>query len=145
MQHYHRPRAVRKLRQRFLQPLSQLAVFGRIAKGTRNRIRQFLGGPHFSTPCQVECRVRHDPIEPRAETLARIESVERLIRAQETFLNRILGVLMRHYDRPGNEIRPSLMQMHEAGEAPFIPCLGQTNEPSLLIRNTHRCGQSLTG
>src|SRR5450759_3755158 len=75
MHDYHRPCAIRKLRQRRLEPLPQLAAFRGIAESGRNRLRDLLRTSHLPAASQIERRVRDDTIEPRAESLCRIEPV----------------------------------------------------------------------
>jgi hypothetical protein len=58
------------------------------------------------------------------------------VRAQKSFLNRVLGVLMGQDDRSRHYIRTALVQSYEPGETPLVTLPGQTYELSLLIRNT---------
>lgn len=136
MQNYHCPRTVGEVRERGLEPLPELTTFRRIAKHIRNQFRELLRVPYFPPARQIERRICDDPIEPRAESLPRIEPVERLISPQESVLHGILGVLMRHDDRARHYVGPPLVQTHEPGETPLVPLPGQTYELSLLIRNT---------
>ena len=138
MHDYHRPRTIRKLLQRRLEPLSQLATFSRIAKSGRNRFGELLRMPDLPAASKIERRVRDDSIEPRSESLRRIESVQRLMRAQEPFLHRILRVLVRHDYRACYYVRAPLVKTHETRKTPLVPIPGQTYELSFLIRNT--CG-----
>lgn len=145
MHHYHRPRPRLKLRQGSLEPLFQLTALRRIVERGRNRFRELFGGTDLLAPSQIEGRIGDDPIEPRAERLSRVEPFEGLVRAQESVLNRVFSVLMRHDDRPRHYIRASLVQTHKAGKTPLVALSGQTYELSLLIRNTYGCSQLLTG
>jgi hypothetical protein len=52
---------------------------------------------------------------------------------------------VRHDDRAGHYVRPSLMQTHETRKTPLVALPGQTYELPFLIRNTCRGGQSLKG
>jgi hypothetical protein len=145
MHDYHGPRPIRKLLQRRLEPLSQLATFSRIAKSGRNRFGELLRMPDLPAASQIERRVRDDSIEPRSESLRRIEPVQRLMRAQKTFLHRILRILVRHHYRACHYVRAPLVKTHEAGKAPFVPVPGQTYELSFLIRNTYGWVRLLRG
>jgi hypothetical protein len=145
MQDYYRPRAIWKLRQRRLEPLSQLATFRWIAESGRNRVGDLLRISYLPAAGQIERRVGDDSIEPRAENLLRIEPLKRLMRAQESLLHRIFRVLVRHDDRACHYVRASLMKTYEPGKTPLVPLLGQTYELSLLIRNTYGCVQLLRG
>lgn len=138
MQHNHRPRTIRKLGKRGLEPVSQLTAFRRIPKGIRYGVGELLRVPYLSPPGQIERRVCDNPIEPRGERLCRIEPIDCLISAQEPLLHRILGILVRVDDRARYHVRPPLVQTHEPGKTPLIPLPGETYELSLLIRNT--CG-----
>jgi hypothetical protein len=136
MHHNHGPRTIRKLLQCRLEPLPQLATFSGVAKSGRDRFRQLLRISDLPAASQIERRVRDDSIEPRSESLRRIEPVQRLMRAQKTFLHRILRILMRHDNRASYYVRAPLVETHETGKAPFVPIPGQTYELSFLIRNT---------
>lgn len=138
MHDYHRPRTIRKLFQRRLEALPQLATFSGIAKSGRNRFGELLRISDLPAASQIERRIRDDPIEPRSESLRRIEPVKRLMRAQETFLHRILRILVRHDNRACYHVRAPLVKTHETGKTPFVPIPGKTYELSFLIRNT--CG-----
>jgi len=137
MQDNYRPRTIRELFQRRLEPLPQLSTLRRIAEGGRNRFGNFLRISNLSPAGQIERRIRDDSIEPRAESLSRVEAVDRLIRPQESLLHRILRVLVRHYDRPGHYIRAPLMKTYEPGEAAFVSLPSKTYELPFLIRNTY--------
>jgi hypothetical protein len=137
MQDDYRPCTIRELFQRRLEPLPQLSTLRWIAERGRNRFGDFLRISNLSPAGQIERRVRDDSIEPCAESLCRVEAVDRLIRPQESLLHRILRVLVRHYDRSGHYIRAPLMKTYEPGEAPFIPLPGETYELPFLIRNTY--------
>jgi hypothetical protein len=137
MQDDYRPRTIRELFQRRLEPLPQLSTLRGIAKRGRNRFGDFLRISNLSPAGQIERRVRDDSIEPCAESLGRVEAIDRLIRPQESLLHRILRVLVRHYDRPGHHIRAPLMKTYEPGEAPFVPLPGESYEFPFLIRNTY--------
>ena len=143
MQDYHRTRTIRKLRQRRLEPLSQLSAFRRIAESGRNRFRELLRIPYLSAPGQIERRVRDDSIEPCPESLRGIKSVKRLMRPQESLLHGIFGVFVRHHDRASHYVCAPLVKTYEPGKTPLVPTLGQTYELSLLIRNTYGCVQLL--
>ena len=138
MKDYHRPRPIRKLRQRRLEPLSQLPAFRRITENRGNGFGDFLRISYLSPPGQIQCRIRDDSIEPCAESLCRVEAVERLIRAQKPFLHRILRILVRHDDRARHYVRAPLVKTYEPGETPLVSIPGQTYELPFLIRNT--CG-----
>ncbi len=137
MQDDYRPCTIRELLQRRLEPLTQLSTLRWIAERGRNRFGDFLRISNLSPAGQIERRVRDDSIEPCAESLCRVEAVDRLIRPQESLLHRILRVLVRHHDRSGHYIRAPLMKTYEPGEAPFIPLPGETYELPFLIRNTY--------
>jgi hypothetical protein len=145
MQHYHGPCAIRKLRQRRLEPLSQLTTFRWITENGRNRVGDLLRVSDFPAASQIERRIGDDSVEPRAENLRRVEPVQRLMRAQESLLHRIFRVLVRHDDRACYYVRAPLMKTYEAGKTPLVPVPGQTYELSLLIRNTYGCVQLLRG
>ena len=145
MQDYYSPRTIRKLRQRRIEPLSQLTAFRRIAESGRNRVGDLLRIPYLPAAGQIERRIGDDSIEPRAENLRRVEPVKGLMRAQESFLHRIFRVLMRQDDRACHYVRATLMKTYEPGKTPLVPSLGQTYELSLLIRNTYGCVQLLRG
>src|SRR5882762_1482109 len=137
MQHYHRPRTIRKVHQRRLEPLPQLATLRRIAERGRYRFGELLRFTYLPPAGQIERRIRDDSIEPRPESLCGIEPLERLIRAQKSLLHRILGVLVRHDDRAGHYVCAPLMKTHEPGKTPLVSTLGETDELSLFIRNTY--------
>ncbi len=143
MQDYHRTRTIRKLRQRRLEPLPQLAAFRRIAESSWKRFRELLRIPYLSAPGQIERRIRDDSIEPCPESLRGVEPVKRLMRPQESLLHRIFGVFVSHDYRASHDVRAALMKTHESGKTPLVPTLGQTYELSLLIRNTYGCGRLL--
>lgn len=143
VEHDNRTRSIRKRRQRRPQPLAQLATLRRITERGRNEIRQLLRVPDLPPPCQVQGRIGYDPVQPGTESLRGIEPVKCLIRAQKPILNRILGVLMCQHNRPRNRIRTTLVQTHEAGKTPLISLFGETDELSLLVRNTGSLGQML--
>jgi hypothetical protein len=124
------------LRQRRLEPLTQLAVFRWITESRSHRFRELLGGPHLFPASQIERRICDDSIEPGAESLCRVEPVEGLVRAQKSFLNRVLSVLVGHDDRSRHYIRSALVQPHEPGKTPLVALSGQAYELSLFIRNT---------
>ncbi len=145
MQDYYCPRSIRKLRQRRIEPLSQLTAFRRIAESGRNRVGDLLRIPYLPAAGQIERRIGDDSIEPRAENLRRVEPVKRLMRAQESFLHRIFRVLVRQDDRACHYVRATLMKTYEPGKTPLVTSLGQTYELSLLIRNTYGCVQLLRG
>src|SRR6267143_7261915 len=137
MQHYHRPRTIRKVHQRRLEPLPQLATLRRIAERGRYRFGELLRISYLPPARQIERRIRDDSIEPCPESLCGIEPVERLIRAQKSLLHRILGVLVRQDDRAGHYVRAPLMKTHKPGKTPLVSPLGETDELSLFIRNTY--------
>ncbi len=141
----YRPRTIRKLRQRRLEPLPQLAAYRRIAERSRNRFGDLLRISYLPAASQIERRVRDDSIEPRAKSLRRIEPVERLIRAQETLLHRIFRILVRHDDRACHDVRAPLMKTYEPCKTPFVPIPGQTYERSFLFRNTYGWVRLLRG
>ena len=145
MQDYHGPRTIRKLSQRILEPLSQLAALRRIPEGSRHRFVELFRVSDFASPCQIERRVGDDPIEPGAESLSGVEPIQRLVRPQKPFLHSVFGILMRQNDRPRHYVRTSLVQTHEAGKTPLVSLLGETYELSFLVRNTYGWGQLLTG
>ncbi len=145
MQDYYGPRAIRKLRQRRIEPLSQLTTLRRIPESGRNRVGDLLRISYLPAAGQIERRIGDDSIEPCAENLRRVEPVERLMRAQESFLHCIFRVLMRQDDRACHYVRATLMKTYEPSKTPLVPPLGQTYELSLLIRNTYGCVQLLRG
>jgi hypothetical protein len=136
VQHYHRPRARRKLRQRRVEPFLQLTIFRRITESRGHRFRKLLGGAHLFPPSQIERRICDDAIEPGTERLRGIEPIESLVRAQKSFLHRVLCIFMSHDDRSRHYIRTALVQSHEPAETPVVALPGQTYELSLFIRNT---------
>jgi len=141
----HCPRPIRKLCQRTLEPLAQLSAFRRIPEGSRNRFRQLVRVSDLAPAGQIERRVGDDPIQPCTKSLRGIEPVERLVRPQKTFLHCVFGILVGQNDRTRHYVSAPLVQPHEAGETPLVPPFGQTNELSLLIRNTYGCVQLLAG
>ena len=136
MKNNYRTRTIGKLRKRRFQSLPQLTAFRRIMEWARHCIREFLRVPDLATTSEVESSVGNDPIEPGPEGLRRIESVQRLMRAQKSFLHRVFGIFVRQDDRACYRIRPSLMKPHEPGKTPIMTCLGKANELFFLIRNT---------
>ena len=136
MEHNHRPRTIGKGGERRFQSLPQLTAFSRIVKGARHGIRELLCVPHLATASEVESRVGDDAIQPGSEGLRRIESIQRLVRAQKSFLHRVFGIFVRQDDRACYRVRPSLMQPHEPGKAPIITRPGKADELFFLIRNT---------
>ena len=145
MQHDHRPRALRKLLQCVLEPLSQLASFRRITEGRRNGFGKFLRVSYLAPTGEIECRVGDDSIEPCSKRLRSIEPIQGLMRPQKSFLHGVFGILVGQNDRPRHYVGTALVQAHEAGEPPIVPLLGKTYELSLLVRNTCGCAQLLTG
>ena len=141
----HRPRPIRKLRQRMLEPLAQLTALRRIAERSWNGFGQFLRVSDLASPRQIERCVSDDSIQPRSKCLFGIEPIQRLVRPQKSFLHRVFGILVRENDRSRHYVSAPLVQTHEAGETPLVPLLGQTNERSLLVRNTYGCVQVLAG
>jgi hypothetical protein len=145
MQDYYGPRAIRKLCQRRIEPLSQLTTFRRIAESGRNRVGDLLRISYLPAAGQIERRIGDDSIEPRAENLRRVEPVERLMRAQKSLLHGIFRVLVRQDDRACYYVRAPLMKTYKPRKTSLVPTLGQTYELSFLIRNTYGWGQPLRG
>ena len=145
MQDYHRPRTIRKLCQRILQPLTKLTTFRWIPESSRHRFGKLFRVSNLATPGQVERRISDDSIQPGSEGLRGIEPIQRLIRPQKAFLHCVLGIFVGQDDRPRDYVRAPLVQAHEARETPLIPLLGETYELPFLVRNTYGCGQLLTG
>src|SRR5882672_11307455 len=102
MQHYHRPRTIRKVHQRRLEPLPQLATLRRIAERGRYRFGELL----------------------RISYLPPAGQLERRIRAQKSLLHRILGVLVRDGVQAGHYGRAPLIEPHEAGKTPLVSTRG---------------------
>lgn len=136
MKDNHRSRTIGKLRKRRFQSLPQLTAFSRIVEWTRHCIRELFRIPDLATTSEVESSVGNDASQPGPEGLRWIESVQRLMRAQKSFLHRVFGIFVRQDDRACYRIRSSLMQAHEPGKTPIITCLGKANELFFLIRNT---------
>lgn len=136
MQDDYGTRAIGQPGECVLQPLPQLAHFRRIAKWRRHRVRQFFRVPDFAATSKIQCRVGDDAIQPGSKCLLRIESIQRLMRPQETFLHRILGIFVRQNDGACYRVRPPLMQPNQSGKPPIVTCLGKANELFLFIRNT---------
>src|SRR4029079_1882284 len=143
MQDYYRPRPFREPCHCGLEPLPQLPAFRRVPECRWHRIRELLRISDLPSPRQIERRIGNDPVQPGAEGLGRIEPVQRLVRAQKSVLDRVLGVLVRENDRPRHNVGASLVQTHEAGETPLVSLLGQTYELSLLVRYTRLSGRAL--
>ena len=136
MQDDYGARAIGQLGERSLQPLPQLAPFCRITKRRRHGVRQFFRVPDFAATSEIQCRVGDDAIQPGSKCLARIESIQGLMRTQKTFLHRILGIFVRQNDGACYCVRPPLMQPNQSGETTIVTCLGKANELLLFIRNT---------
>ena len=94
VQNQHRPHSVRQLRERLCQTAPQLVSFSRITKRACERLVQFVSRSHLSSPCEVQCRVRNDPIEPRSERLVQIEAVKRLISSHERLLHSVFSIFV---------------------------------------------------
>ena len=109
MENYHRPRTIGKLGERRFQSLPQFTAFRGIVEGARHCIREFLRAPHLAATSEVESSVGDNPIQPGPEGLRWIEPVQRLMRAQKSFLHRVFGIFVRQHDRACYRIRPSLM------------------------------------
>lgn len=122
--------------ERGLQPLPQLAPFSRITKRRRHGVRQFFSVPDFAATSEIQCRIGDNPIQPGSKCLPRIESIQRLMRPQKTFLHRILGIFVRQNDGACYRVRPPLMQPNQSGKTAIVTCLGKANELFLFIRNT---------
>ena len=136
MQHNYRARPIRKPGERGLQTLPQLVAFSRISESARHCIRELLRASDLAATSEIESCIGDDPIKPGTECLRRIESIQRLMGAQESFLHRIFGIFVRQDDRARNRVRPSLMLPDQSGETPLVPSLCKANELSFLIRNT---------
>ena len=91
------------------QACAQFVRFRRIAMRGRQRLRQLIGVPHLAAAGDVERRIGHDPVQPRAEGLLRTEAVERAEGVQKPFLNGVFRVVMRQHDGPCDGIRTPLV------------------------------------
>ena len=109
MQHYYGAGTLWKLRQRLSQTCPQFRIFCRVPERGLKSVAQLVGRPHLSAPGDIERGIGHDPVKPGAEPLICIEPFERLISANETFLDRVLSVLVDCYDRSGNQVRAPLV------------------------------------
>src|SRR5262249_9770658 len=87
----------------------------------------------LAPPHQVQRRVGHDAVQPRAERLIGKKAVERLEGVEETLLNRVLRVLVREHDRATDGVRPTLMQSHELRECFTLSAL-RRDDQRLLSR-----------
>ena len=119
-----------------MQPLPQLAALGRIVERARHRIREFFRVSDLSATSKIESCVGDNAVKPCPECLRRIKSIQRLMRAQESFLHCILGIFVCQNNGARDRVRPSLMLANQSRKPPVVACLGQANELSLLIRNT---------
>ena len=145
MQYQHRSHPFRKLGQCFAQPSPQLVSLSGIPKTTCQRLVQLIGGPHLSPASQIQRGVRDDAVEPGSERLIQIETVQRLVRPHERFLNRILRVFVYRDDRPGDSVSALRMQMNEYSKRPLIASLGGRGQSPLIRRITRLVGHALSG
>src|SRR5687767_125043 len=141
VQHDHRSRPFRQLRERLRKSSSQLRVDCGIPEGRLQCIAELLSRSDLAAPRYVERGVRHDSIHPCAEALRRVESIESLVRTDEPFLDSVLRVLVYGYDRPCNEVRATLMRADKTREGVLVARAGSFSKRAFLIRDTHRpCG-----
>ena len=135
--HDHRSRPLRQFRESFGKPFLQLRVFSGVSEGRLQSVGQLLRASHFAPPGYVQRGIRDNAVEPWTETLRRVESPNRLVRSNESFLDRVLRVLVNRYDRPGDEIRALLVQTHQTREGVVIACAGRCGQRAFLVWSTH--------
>ena len=105
---------------------------------------KLFGAAHLPASRQIERGIRNDPVEPGTKCLTGIEPIERLIRANESILYRVLSVFMDGDDSPSHEVRASLVQAHQAREGVMIASAGSFSQRAFLMGNTCRIVQSLS-
>jgi hypothetical protein len=123
VQYNHRSLTVGQLRQRLIQAAPQLVRLTRIPKGHGNRVRQFIRIANFPPPHQIERRIGHDAVQPRAERLIGKKTIQCLEGVKKSFLDRILRVLVREHDRAAHGVRPTLMLTDERSKSLALPAL----------------------
>ena len=130
---------VSEMPERFREPLTQLARLRRIAKRDRDVVRQLVGISDLPPAHQIERGIRHDPVQPRPEWLVGAKPVERAVRVKESFLHRVLCVLVRQHDRANDTIGPALVQPDERGKRLIRPVLRRDDDRTLRRRPVNRC------
>ena len=89
----------------------------------RQGLRQLVRVAYFAPTGDIQRRIGHDAMQPRAERLLRAKPFEGAKRVQKSFLHRVLGIIVRQYNGTGNGIGTALMTMHQSGKCRVIPCL----------------------
>lgn len=143
VQHKHRPHPLRQLGHRLSQPSSQLVSLGRIPKAPGERLVQFISRAYLSAPREVQRRVRDDPVQPRSESLLKVEAIESLICPHERLLYCVLSVFMHSDDCPRHSVSTLGMQPDEHAKRCLVAPLGGAGKGSLVRSITRRIGHAL--
>ena len=130
----HRTLPVREVRERLLQPFSQLTRLRGIAEGDRAVLRQFVGVADLPSAHEIERRIRHDPVEPRPEWLIGAKPVERAVGVKEPLLHRVFRVLVREHDGANDAVRTALVQPDERREGVVRSTLRRDDDGTLRRR-----------
>ena len=140
VQDNHRPCTLRKLSQRFCQSRPQLCILRRIPERSTKSVAELFSGPDLPATCYVESGVGDDAIEPRRESLRRVEPFDGLPRSNKPILHRVFGIFVDGDYGACNEVGASLMQTHKPREGSLVACACRFSQRAFLIRDTHRAG-----
>jgi hypothetical protein len=137
VQNYHRSSSLGEFPQSVPQSPMQLFSFCGITEGVCDSVRELISRPDFAPSRCIERRIRDDAIQPCAKRLVRTETIERLVRAQKSFLHCILGVLVHRNDRSRDCVRSALVKPNEPSKRRRVTALRCQDEALLVLRITH--------
>jgi hypothetical protein len=137
VKHNYRPCSLGKLRKRVSQTALELRIQSGIPKGRLQGVTQLLSRPHFSATDHIQRSIRNDAVEPRRETLRRIEPVDCAPGTDKSVLNRIFRIFVNSHDRPCNEVRATLVQADKPCEGILIARASRFGQRAFLIWDTH--------
>ena len=100
----------------------------------RQGLRQLVRVAYFAPTGDIQRRIGHDAMQPRAESLLRAKPFEGAKGVQKSFLHRVLGIIVRQDDGTGDGIRAALVTMHQASERRVIPRLRREHQIPLRKR-----------
>jgi hypothetical protein len=132
VEHDHGTLAIGEQGERVYEAGTQIRCFRGIRGDGRQILRQGVGFAHSSSTREIEGCVGNDAVQPRAEWLARDKPIERAVRVQESFLDGVLGVLVRRDNGPSDAIGTSLMGVHQGAERVTVAALRRRDESAFL-------------
>ena len=106
---------------------------------------QLIGRPHLPSTRQIQRRVGDNPVQPRPERLLQVESVQRFVRANKRFLNRILRILVDRYYRTRHGVCTLRMQPNQQSKRVLVAPLGGRGQDAFVWSITRLLCSALNG